>query len=118
MLYDPKDPEQAFILMDDLRENAANLRNTILNQTEEKTVHTKDFINDILEQQSHLIDDQDFIHQNINSIEIEWSKATSVQTSQEKYQQAVKFFQDKEEEINEMTQQMHKLTKQITEFPH
>ena len=127
MSYDPKDPEQAFALMDCLRENASNLRKSLLKQADPKNAdpkqdknkncHTNRFINDVLEEQGRLIEEQDAIHKEINFVEIEWSKANSVESSTEKYQQAEKFFKDKENKIDEMTKKMHVLTEKVAAFP-
>lgn len=115
MQMNPDEPETFFKMYYVFEEQAEALRTTLIDDVEKESVDTLAFFDEVTRKQNNLTQKQEQLHQTVVNIENKWKDPQATSDSHQQYSSAVKFFEENEGIVQEMTQEMQKLSEYIAE---
>ena len=114
MQMNPDEPESFFKMYYVFEKQAEELRKTLIEDVENESVDTLAFFDEVTKKQNNLTQKQEKLHETVVSIENKWRDPQGADSHQQ-YSAAVKFFEENEGVVQEMTQEMQKLSEYIAE---
>lgn len=113
-MFDPKYPESFFEAYNQLHNRANKMQKELAEESQNSKKDTFKIFEDIQTDQTNLAHSQSDLHNDVMGIECNWAQASTVSASHKQYKKAINFFNIKEDEINNITQDMHELADKIT----